>query len=56
MKDENRLYTQTQSCSFGLRDLNYFERPITPHATLAPEFPVFKDYSSPFFPKSSSFA
>ena len=42
--------------SFGFNDLNYFERPITPHATLAPEFPVFKDYSSPFLPKSSSLA
>ena len=40
--------------SFGFNDLNYFEKPITPHATLAPEFPVFKDYSSPFLPKSSS--
>lgn len=42
--------------SLGFNDLNYFERPITPHATLAPEFPVFNDYSSPFLPKSSSFA
>ena len=35
--------------------LNYFDSPITPQATLGPEFPVFRDYSSPFFPKSSSF-
>lgn len=53
--DEN-IQESIQMFSFGFKALNYFERPITPHATLAPEFPVFNDYSSPFLPKSSSLA
>jgi len=55
-KNKIHIHKTFQSCSFGFKDLNYFERPITPHATLVPEFPVFNDYSSPFLPKSSYFA
>lgn len=55
IKDKN-IQGGFQMFSFGFNDLNYFERPMTPHATLAPEFPVFNDYSSPFLPKSSSLA
>jgi len=53
IKIYNKIF---QMFSFGFNDLNYFESPMTPHATLAPEFPVFNDYSSPFLPKSSSLA
>jgi hypothetical protein len=31
------------TASFGFNDLNSLAKPMTPHATLAPELPVFKD-------------
>lgn len=40
-------------CSLGFNALNYLAKPIVPQATLAPAFPVFNDYVSPFLPRSS---
>lgn len=44
MFDHIKLFILLQFYDDGGMVLNYFANPITPHANLAPAFPVFRDY------------
>ena len=51
---KQRLIVYYHFISVLLKCLNSLDKPITPQANLAPALPVFKDYSFPPLPRSSS--